>query len=232
MKSFFDKLTPAERRLVVIVGIGVFVVINIWFIFPTFGQYGQLDKKRKDTLELIDKYNAEKSKKASYENQIKELLKVTGDVPSDTAALRLADEVNSQATLSGLNTPGFSPVNRGGSTSGGKTNAFFEEVSMNVTFTAGEKELIEFLYRLADKQYLIRAKSLTVQPDVPGRMKLQGSVTLVKSYQRKPPPKVIPTPPKNAPATNTASKPPAPKTTPATKPGPTPTNAVVTPSKK
>ena len=39
MKEFFNKLTPAERRLVVFVGIGVFVVINIWWIIPKLRWY-------------------------------------------------------------------------------------------------------------------------------------------------------------------------------------------------
>jgi Tfp pilus assembly protein PilO len=231
MKSFFDKLTPAERRLVVIVGIGVFVVINIWFIIPTFGQYGQLEDKRTKTLKQIADYKIEITRRGTYEKLIKELSSLGSEVASESQALKLVDEVNTHIALSGITVGRISPLSRS-SSYGGKTNAFFEEASVNVDFIAGEKELIDFLYRLADKQFLIRAKSLTVQPDVPGRMKLQGSITLVKSYQRKPPPKAIPTPPKNAPATNTAPKPTAPKTAPATKPGPAPTNAVVTPPKK
>ena len=54
MKEFFNKLTPAERRLVVFVGIGVFVVINIWFIIPMFGRYGKLQQKRNDTQGLVE----------------------------------------------------------------------------------------------------------------------------------------------------------------------------------
>ena len=62
MKSFFDKLTPAERRLVVVVGIAVFVVINIWAIFPTFGKYGEFEDKRTKTLKQIATFNAEIAK--------------------------------------------------------------------------------------------------------------------------------------------------------------------------
>ncbi len=227
MKNFFDKLTPAERRLVVIVGIAVFVVVNIWFIFPMFGQYGDFEVKRAKTLKQIADYKAEIARRGSYEKLIRELSNV-GDIASEAAALRLFDEVNSQVALSGITAPSISPINRSFS---GKTNAFFEEASVNVTFNAGEKELIDFLYRLADKQFLIRAKSFTVQPDVPGRMRLQGNVTLVKSYQRKPPPKAVPTTPKTAPATNPAAKP-APKTAPAAKSGPAATNAAASPPKK
>src|SRR5262249_55607227 len=200
----------------------------IWFIFPMFGQYGQFEDKRAKALTLIATYKAEIARKGVYEKLIKELSDVA-DIASEAAALRLFDEVNSVATLSGMTASSISPVNRSGS---GRTNAFFEEASVSVNFTSGEKELIDFLYRLADKQYLIRAKSLTVQPEPPGRMRLSGTMTLVKSYQRKPPPKAVPTIPKNAPATNPATKPAAPKTTPVAKPGPAPTNAAAPPPQK
>jgi hypothetical protein len=228
MKSFFDKLTPPERRLVVLVGIAVFVVINIWWIIPRFGDYGEFEAKRAKTLKQIAEYKTEIARKGSYEKLIRELSSVAGDVASEAAALRLFDEVNSQAALSGITPTGFTPLNRAVS---GKTNAFFEEASVSVNFTAGEKELIDFLYRLADKQFLIRAKSMTVQPDVPGRMRLQGSVTLVKSYQRKAPPKAVPTTPRTAPATNPAARPATPKATPAPKSAPAATNVPVQPKK-
>ena len=232
MKSFFDKLTPAERRLVVGVGIVVFAVVNFWFVFPMFGQYGEFENKRATTLKHIADYKAEIARKATYEKLVKELSDV-GDIASEAAALRLFDEVNSQSALSGINPSSISPLNRNFT---GKTNAFFEEASVSVSFNnTGEKELIDFLYRLADKQFLIRAKFMTVQPEPPGRMRLQGSITLVKSYQRKPPPKPVPTTPRTAPATNTAAKtapPPAPKTAPAPRTTAGPTNAVAAPPKK
>jgi hypothetical protein len=59
---------------------------------------------------------------------------------------------------------------------------------VSVNFNTGEKELIDFLYRLADKDLLIRAKSMQLGSD-PSQMRLQGNMTLVKSYQRRPPPK-------------------------------------------
>ena len=230
MKSFFDKLTPAERRLVVVVGIAVFLVINFWFIFPMFGQYGGFEDKRAKTLKQIATYKAEIARKPSYIRQIQELSSLGGEIASEAAALRLVDEVNSHVALSGIGVSGISPLSRGSDR--GKTN-FFEEASVMVTYNAGEKELIDFLYRLADKQDLIRAKSLTVQPDVPGRTRLQGNVTLVKSYQRKQPAKAASTTSKTAPATDTAPKPAATKGTPTPKPGPAaPTNAAAAPMKK
>ena len=202
MKEFFNKLTPAERRLVVFVGIGVFVVINIWFIIPMFGQYGKLQQKRTDAQKLVEKYQTEIKKRPNYEKQIKELSSQGGEVATEEAALRLSQEVNSQAALSGVTLNSITPVNRGG----GKTNAFFDEASVSVNIITGEKEMIDFLYRMAQNDLLIRAKSMQLQPEIPNRYKLQGSITLVKSYQRKAPPKAV----APAKATNAPAKPAAP----------------------
>jgi len=48
--------------------------------------------------------------------------------------------------------------------------------------------LVDFLWRLADKETLVRAKSMQLGTDPP-RQLLQGTLTLVKSFQRRPPPK-------------------------------------------
>ena len=57
---------------------------------------------------------------------------------------------------------------------------------MTVNINTSEKELLDFLFRLADKDMLIRARSMQLSPD-PSRMRLQGPITLVKSFQRRPP---------------------------------------------
>ena len=213
-KSFFDRwgLSPQERRLVVIVGIVVFIVLNFWLIIPKFGEFGRLQTEtEKIQTQQLEKYKAEIANRPVYEAKIRELMKTSGgDVPSEEAALRIYDEVNAQAALAGVNLTSISPVNRGG----GKTNAFFEEASVSIQYNTGEKELIDFLYRIADRDLLIRAKTMTAQPD-PTQTRLQGSMQLVKSYQRKPPPKAAPAKPTAAAparATNVPPKTPPPKT--------------------
>src|SRR5436190_2066563 len=109
MKSMFDKLNlrPQERRLVVFVGIVIFVVVNVVFVYPIFGDYG-------------------------------------------------------------------------------KTNAFIEEQSVVISVNTVETNLVDFMYSLCSENSLIRVRSMTLQPE-PARFRLQGSMTLVESFQRKPP---------------------------------------------
>ena len=217
MSSAFDKLnlSPAERRLVVITGIVLFVLLNYFFIWPEFGEWPKNEQRIKDASAKLSTFKDEIARKAAYEKELKELEQQGGYVPTEEAALRLSQEVNSQAALSGVTLTSISPLQRTGST--GKTNAFFEEASVTVSINTSEKELLDFLFRLADKDMLIRARSMNLSPD-PTRMRLQGPVQLVKSFQRKPPVKAAA---KTAAATPTAK----PTVTPAAKPATAPTPA-------
>lgn len=230
MTSLFDKLNlaPAERRLVVIVGIVVFVVLNFWFVFPQFGEWAKNERRIIDDSGKLATFQKEVEKKSQYEKEIRQLQQESGsEVASEEAALRLSQEVNSQAALSGVTITSITPLQRQAAT--GKTNAFFDEASVTVNINTSEKELVEFLYRLADKDLLIRAKSMQLSPD-PTRTRLQGPITLVKSYQRRPPPKASPIPAKAA--APAAAKTDAPKTNApaavATKPAASPAAAAVT----
>jgi hypothetical protein len=216
MTRLFDKLNlrPQERRLVVIVGVVVFIVLNFVFVFPNFGAFGQIQQHTIDARKKLDLYNVEIKKQPTYQ---KEILTLQGQgmyVSDETKALTLQSDVNLQAHLCGVTVPSITPMQRGGT--GGKTNAFFEEQSVVLNVVTGEKELIDFLYRLADKELLIRAKSMQISPDPQTRMRLQGSITLVKSFQRKAPPKPAQTTPsssiaKPVPTTNAAPGAAAPK---------------------
>ncbi len=241
MTNLFDKLNlnAQERRLVVITGIVVFALLNWFFVWPEFGEYSKFDQRIKDASARLTAYQQEIGRRSGYEKELKELKSQGGVVGTEEAGLRISQEVHSQAALSGVTITTITPLTRQGS--GGKTNAFFEEAAVTVNFNTGEKELIDFLYRLADKELLIRARSMQLGTD-PSRMRLQGQITLVKSYQRRPPPKLAaaapaatakpastpaksaPTPPKTEPTVNPAPKPAVPAVTPPPSSAPAGTN--------
>lgn len=252
MTSLFDKLNlnAQERRLVVITGIVVFALLNWFFVIPEFGEYGKNLNRIDAARQQLKKYKDETGKRPAYEKEMRELKSQGGQVATEEAALRLSQEIYSQAALSGVTVTGMTPLQRQGAA--GKTNAFFEEAAVTVNINTGEKELIDFLYRLADKELLIRARGMTISPD-PSRQRLQGQINLVKSYQRRPPPskvttataatkpasspatttkpapdpvKAIPSAPKNQPTVNPAPKPAAPAAVPAPPPASGGTNRV------
>jgi len=208
MTSLFDKLSlnAQERRLVVITGIVLFVMLNYFFVWPEFGELAKYDQRIMDASSKLKVFQDEISKRDAYEKELNELKNQGSEVATEEAALRLSQEVNSQAALSGVTITSITQLQRQGS--GGKTNAFFEEASVTVNINTGEKELVEFLYRLADKDMLIRAKSMQLGTD-PSRFRLQGQITLVKSFQRKPPKTSVAraTPTKTAAAAKPETKP-------------------------
>jgi hypothetical protein len=217
MKSFFDKLNlrPGERRLVVIVGVVIFVVLNFLFVVPMFGEYAKTMDDMKKTRDKLRLFDNEIRRKPHYEAQLKQLESSGSFVAQEEQASQLMRDVQTQSALSAVTVMRYDPTQRG---STGKTNAFFEEQTLGITVNTGEKELIDFLYSLGSGNSLIRVRSMTLNPE-PSHFKLQGNLTLVESFQRKAPARAAtaaPAPAKTAPAPAAAKTPPSPSPTPKT----------------
>ena len=75
MTSILDKLnlSPQERRLVVIVAIVVFIVLNVWLIWPEFGKVNFWTNKRGGALKDLQKFTDEVKKRTVYQRQLVEL---------------------------------------------------------------------------------------------------------------------------------------------------------------
>ncbi|HEY0548400.1 MAG TPA: hypothetical protein VGF13_02295 [Verrucomicrobiae bacterium] len=207
MKSIFDKLNlrPGERRLVIIVMLVVFVVLNFIFVWPHFSDWGKIKARRTIAENLLRQYQREIGNTRTYQAQLKDLEKQGATVQTEAQALSLSTTVQNQAALSGVQVNRYDPVRQTALTVGGKTNQFFEEQSGIINVTTEEKSLVDFLYNLGIGSSLIRVRNFTLNPDPP-RHKLQGNVTLVASYQKKAPTKIAPaaaaTPPPAARSTN------------------------------
>jgi Tfp pilus assembly protein PilO len=208
MTSILDKLnlSPQERRLVVVVAIVVFVVLNIWLIWPEFGSVAIWKQRRADAEKRLKQFKDEIAKKAVYERQLRDLESQGQHVGTEEQALSLQRDVANQALLSGVQVNRYDPQAR--VSTGGRTNAFFEEQGLVITVVTGEKELVDFLYNLGTRSSLIRVRNMMLSRD-PAGMKLQGNLTLVASFAKKPPPKTA-SPPKTT--NQPASRPPAPRT--------------------
>lgn len=203
MTRLFDKLNlrPGERRLVVLAGIVVFVFLNFWLVLPHFGDLARVQQQITETRGTLTTFQEGISKVPEYLQQKTNLAAQGAEVATAARALELQREVSSQALMCGV------PVQRYDTprTSTTRTNAYFDEQSLVISVTSGEPELLCFLHNLAARSSLIRVRSMNLQPDLQ-RHRLQGSITLVASYQRKP--LVLPSAPATpAPAAKTASVP-------------------------
>ena len=221
MTAFLDKLNlrPGERRIVIGGGLAVFIVLNIWLVWPQFGQVSVWKNRRSTAAGKLEQYNKEIARKAEYEKNFANLQRLGGQVSSEEQALQMQKDVLSYAALTQVAVESSSTPQRGAS--GGRTNAFFEEQTMQLTVNTGERELVDFLYQLGTRNSLIRVRNMSLQPDAT-RMRLRGQLALVASYQKKAPTRsVSSTAGASKPATNRPT-PPAAKTN---APTPAKTNA-------
>jgi Tfp pilus assembly protein PilO len=212
MTSLFDKLNlrPFERRLVVVVGIVLFIVVQIWFVWPHFGDLKKMDVRRAKAQQTVKDFQAELAQKDKYQKEIAILQGEGLDVPSENQATELMRTIEQQArSTQVVITSSARPTTA--------TNQFFLERSQTITAAATEESLVNFLFNLGSGNSLIRVRELSLRRD-PSQMKLAANIKLVASYQkaaaRKPAPA---TPVTNAAPARVESKPAPPKPSTSTK---------------
>jgi hypothetical protein len=188
MIQYLDKLnlTTGERRLVVFVGLFVFILLNVWFVKPHFGDWTKARKELEKNRASIQVYKKEIVKTTEYETQKVQLEGQGGGVLPEEQALHFQREVEDQRRISGLNLISYSAQpNRPGNIKA--TNTFFENQFLTMVVKTGEPELINFLYNLGSGNSLIRVESMTISPDQT-KYTLNATITLMASYQKKPKP--------------------------------------------
>ena len=138
-QSFFDKLNlrPQERRLVVIVGTVIFVLLNMWFVWPFFDDWGQTKAEIERNRTTLARYRREIDQKPRYEARVRELETTGSEMLSNENELQRI--VLMQAAAAGVQTAGSSVTRN----SFGNTNQFFQEASISIPFHAGGKELVD-----------------------------------------------------------------------------------------
>lgn len=221
-------LRPFEKRLIVVVGLVLFIVLNFWFVIPHFKDWAnvqfRMDKARRKLLQ----YQTEVRQMPVYQAKVRELGADNATVPVEEQHLHFSNTRESVAAQAGVNIASASKVTT-------RTNQFFLELTQTINLTCREQQLVDFLYNLGEGNSLIRVRELGLKPD-PSGQQLSASVTLAASYQKKPmanraePPSAKPAVPRTSaspqsPSTSTKPVPTAAKpVSPATKPGPATAN--------
>jgi hypothetical protein len=189
MSGFLDQLNlrPQEKRIVVVAITVVLIVLNGLFVWPKFKEWGRLKAGLAKAKETLATYQAEINRTGGYQAQLRKLGEQGGGVAPSEQALDLQRTVQDQAAKYNV----FQSGTRFVPTTGG-TNQFFDEqvVTVDVTSGAGETgmgELVDFLVALGSGDSMIRVRDMMLKPDnVTTRFRLQGTLTLVASYQKKP----------------------------------------------
>jgi hypothetical protein len=185
MNSFFDRLNmrPQERRLVVIVGAIVFVVLNLWFVWPFFGQLKPAESGLDKARQQLAVYQAEVGVIPEYQAKLEKLSGAGSKVMVSDQLVQFQNLAREQAQRSSLPVSKYEPVPR---TAQSNTNIFFEEQSLKISVQqTGDKELVDFLYNLGAGNSMIRVRDLVLNAiQEPNQTQLRCSATLVASYQR------------------------------------------------
>jgi Tfp pilus assembly protein PilO len=182
MKTFFDRLNlrPQERRLVVVVGLVVFVLLNFWFVWPYFDDWSQVGASMQKNRDTLARYQAEIARRPAYEKKRVELESTGSQMLSNE--LELQRLVQSQAAAAGLNITSTDPRQR---MTGSRTNQFFQEQALSIQFNSGGKELVDFLVGIASGNSMVRVREMNVKPD-PSQTRLVGNVVFIGNYQARP----------------------------------------------
>jgi hypothetical protein len=185
MIQFLDKLNlrPQERRLVVLAGAVIFGVLNLWFVWPHFSEYGRLKSEIARAHATLERYHAELARVPAYTRRLEELegQGAAGVLPEEQATL-LISRIQMQAERSGLKLQRLTPAAR--TARSASTVDFFEEQSLLLTLMeTGPEELIEFLVALATGDLVIRVRELDLRPN-PSETRLVGSIRLVAIFQK------------------------------------------------
>jgi Tfp pilus assembly protein PilO len=205
--SFLDQLNlkPYEKRLVAGALAVVVLVLSFFFVWPKSGEW----RKAQDTLEksrrAFKNQQADIARIPEFEGRLTELEGQGSAVLQEEQALQLMRTVQEKAQQHSVV---ITSTRSGAAGTTTTTNAFFDEQTVIIGVTTGEKELVNFLHGLGTSNSMIRVRDMDLRPDPP-RYRLNGSITLVASYQKKP--KVARTPaPKpaiaTAPSTNSSPR--------------------------
>jgi type II secretory pathway component PulM len=197
MKKYFDQLRPMERRLVIGVGVVLFIVANWVFVWPYLGEWGSLNSRYDKAAGDLKTFQQTIAQKPALERSISSYESGGEYVQPEDQAVNFMRTVQQQASASGFSIDSYSPHPTL------KTNQFFVEQIQNITVHATDAQLVEFLYRLGTNAAMIRVVDLDLQPDQT-RQRLGANIKLKASYQKTPKaPAAVAAPSTNAPAART-----------------------------
>lgn len=176
MKKYFAQLRPLERRLAVGVAVILFLVLNWIFIWPHFSDWANLKTRQKNARASLQLYQATISQSANYEVLVKKFEGQGGFVAPEDQAINMMRTIQSQSAQSGVSIVNYSR-------SMTHTNEFFTEQTQNISVSATDSQLVDFLYKLGNDASMARVIDLELQPDAP-KLRLIGNIRLVASYQK------------------------------------------------
>jgi Tfp pilus assembly protein PilO len=182
MTAFLDRwdLRPQERRLVVVFAAVLFVMVNLWFVWPRFKDWKLLKDKIDHTQTTLRRYTNEIARLPDYKKRLSALEKEGSTVLPSAQSVEMVRAVQRLALTNHVKIDYLGQPTK---SIGPNTNSFFEELSLPIKVLTGEPSLVDFLYELGKGDSMIRVRDLLLSPG-PSGTNLSGQITLVASYQK------------------------------------------------
>jgi Tfp pilus assembly protein PilO len=180
MIGYLDRLNlrPFEKRLVVIIAIVLFIVINGVFVVPHFSDWKKVRARMARAQRTLQTYQKSAADAPGYQARIESIQSSeNAAVPLEEQANQFGLAIQGQAGRSGV---AISSTTRPTT----RTNEFFIEQSEMISLAGREEPLVDFLYNLGSGASLIRVRGLTLRRDA-SQQQLTATITLVASYQKK-----------------------------------------------
>ena len=185
MNGFLDQLnlTPQERRIVVVIAVVVFVVLNLLLVWPHFKDLGRVRQQLDATRDQIQKWNKEILKDLDPANGYRVTLKKLerqqgGGIVNQQVQLQRT--VSDQAIKTGVSVNEIKPA----VSTRQNTNEFYEEQSVKISFETQESQLVNFLFNVGNDPAMIRVHELNLKTADANRYRLKGDAILTANYAR------------------------------------------------
>jgi len=200
MTTFMDRwdLRPQERRLVVVFAGVLFVLVNLWFVWPRFKDWQMVKDKISRAETTLRRYTNEIARLPEYKKHLGALESEGSTVLPSAQSVEMVRAVQNLARDNHVRIDYLGQPTK---STASNTNNFFEELNLPIRVITGEASLVDFLYELGRGSSMIRVRDLLLNPG-PSATNLAGSISLVASYQKT-----------NAAKTSLTSKPPSQGTT-------------------
>jgi type II secretory pathway component PulM len=189
MTAWFDRmnLQPQERRMVLGAMVVMALLVNYWFVWPYFQEYSEVSKGLDEARRVQGRYLSETTKTNAYLVKLRDLQSRGGQVASDDAANQLQQTINKAAASAGVQINSMIPSTVSARGANGQTNQFFDDIQVTVSLVSGEPELVDFLYELGAGDSMVRVRDVSNLRLDPSQTRLQATLTLVASVQKKAP---------------------------------------------
>lgn len=189
MNAWFDRLNlqPQERRLVLVGIVVMALLLNYWLIWPYVGEHSKVVRELDEVERVENRYRGETVKTNAYVTRLKDLQTRGAQVAGDDAANRLQQIINTEASVAGVQLNRVVPSTVSARFGNNQTNQFFDDLQVTVDLVSGENELVNFLYRLGAGDSMVRVRDVSNLRLDPTQTRLQATLTLVASVQKKAP---------------------------------------------